>query len=99
MLPSFVDSHITNVFEPLKVGAGDTKQRQIVGDKMVSRLSEEVNTAHAIGQATQDQVAALTTRIEQLEEMAVAQARSSAQSSGSMSIASAQPAADEHHRI
>lgn len=98
MLPSLVDKHIMTLIEPLKADLGEIKKRQVASDKVVSRLSKEVNALRVTGQATQDKVSELSNQIANLtkamEAMNTAKSDSAAAPASS---ASAMPAPRRSH--
>lgn len=66
MLRSLVDNHMLNLLEPIEADISEIHKRQVVSDKLVSRLSNEVASVRVTGQGTQDQIAVLSARIEAL---------------------------------
>lgn len=81
MVPNLVETHIMGLLEPMKGDLEDIRKRQIVADKNTARISKEVNALRVTGQNTQDQMAAISSKLDALtakmEKISVAQAGSS----------------------
>lgn len=107
MLPCSVHNCMFNLLEPIKADIRKIRKRQVASDKLVSRLSHEVNAVRVTGQYTQDQVAALSAKIvastRSADAMAMAQSTPNAQAASSSQAPRAaqipQQRAAEHHKI